>query len=94
MVSKATVLTMYLLPEVNLKLRPKILDEMKPGSRVVSHAFTMGDWQADAFQQHRPAIRDDHGPVLLHPDDAGTGNLCRPGATGHRRKRRSCCKDA
>ena len=47
---EATVLTMYLLPEVNLKLRPKILDEMKPGSRVVSHAFTMGDWQPDKHE--------------------------------------------
>ncbi len=43
--SKADVLTLYLLPDVNLKLRPKIQAEMKPGSRVVSHAFTMGDWQ-------------------------------------------------
>jgi tRNA G37 N-methylase Trm5 len=45
--SKATVVTMYLLPELNLKLRPTIL-KMKPGTRVVSHAFTMGDWEADA----------------------------------------------
>ena len=44
--SKATVLTLYLLPSLNLKLRPTILD-MKPGTRVVSHAFTMDDWQAD-----------------------------------------------
>jgi SAM-dependent methyltransferase len=44
--SKATVLTLYLLPSLNLKLRPTILN-MKPGTRVVSHAFTMGDWQAD-----------------------------------------------
>jgi len=42
--SQADVLTMYLLPSVNLKLRPKILKEMKPGARVVSHAFDMGDW--------------------------------------------------
>lgn len=47
---EASVLTMYLLPEVNLKLRPKILDEMKPGSRIVSHAFTMGDWQPDKHE--------------------------------------------
>jgi len=46
--AKADVLTMYLLPEINLKLRPKILSEMKPGSRVASHAFSMGDWAADA----------------------------------------------
>ena len=44
--SKATVLTMYLLPSLNLKLRPTILN-MRPGTRVVSHAFTMDDWQPD-----------------------------------------------
>jgi len=44
--SQATVLTMYLLPSLNVKLRPTILN-MKPGTRVVSHAFTMDDWQAD-----------------------------------------------
>lgn len=44
--SKATVLTLYLLPSLNVKLRPTILN-MKPGTRVVSHAFTMDDWEAD-----------------------------------------------
>lgn len=44
--SDATVITLYLLPELNLKLRPTIL-EMKPGTRVVSHSFLMGDWQPD-----------------------------------------------
>jgi len=44
--SKATVLTLYLLPSLNIKLRPTIL-KMKPGTRVVSHAFSMDDWQAD-----------------------------------------------
>ena len=44
--SEATVVTMYLLSSLNLKLRPKILD-LKPGTRVVSHAFDMGDWKAD-----------------------------------------------
>jgi SAM-dependent methyltransferase len=44
--SKATVVTMYLLPDLNLKLRPIVL-KMKPGTRVVSHAFTMGDWEPD-----------------------------------------------
>ncbi len=42
----AAVVTMYLLPGLNLKLRPTVLD-MRPGTRVVSHAFTMGDWEAD-----------------------------------------------
>ncbi len=46
--SKADVMTMYLLDEINLSLRPKILSELKPGSRVVSHAFDMGTWPPDA----------------------------------------------
>jgi len=45
--SKADVLTLYLLPEVNLKLRSKILKELKPGTRIVSHAFDMGDWEPE-----------------------------------------------
>lgn len=44
--SPATVITMYLLPRVNLELRPKLL-ELKPGTRLVSHDFSMGDWRAD-----------------------------------------------
>ena len=44
--SQATVVTMYLLPDLNMKLRPKIL-EMKPGTRVISHAFNMEDWEPD-----------------------------------------------
>jgi len=44
--SKATVITMYLLPQLNLKLRPTLLG-LKPGTRVVSHAFNMGDWPFD-----------------------------------------------
>jgi len=43
--SEATVVTLYLLPEVNLKLRPKLLKELKPGTRIVSHAFDMGEWK-------------------------------------------------
>jgi len=42
----ATVVTLYLLPSLNVKLRPKLLD-MKPGTRVVSHVFRMGDWEPD-----------------------------------------------
>ncbi|MGB7156734.1 MAG: methyltransferase domain-containing protein [Tepidisphaeraceae bacterium] len=47
----ADVLAMYLLPDVNMKLRPKILDGMKPGSRIVSHSFDMDDWKPDAEDQ-------------------------------------------
>jgi precorrin-6B methylase 2 len=45
--SKATVITMFLLPQINLKLRPKLLD-LKPGTRIVSNSFTMEEWEADA----------------------------------------------
>ncbi|TMA09501.1 MAG: class I SAM-dependent methyltransferase [Deltaproteobacteria bacterium] len=44
--SQATVITMFLLPEINLRLRPKILD-LKPGTRIVSNSFTMGEWKDD-----------------------------------------------
>jgi hypothetical protein len=44
--SQATVITLFLLPDINIKLRPKILD-LKPGTRIVSNTFTMGEWTAD-----------------------------------------------
>ena len=43
-ISEATVVTMYLSPEVNLRLRPKLLSQLKPGSRIVSHDYPIGDW--------------------------------------------------
>lgn len=46
--SQATVVFLYLLQSVNIQLRPHILSQLRPGSRVVSHAFDMGDWKADA----------------------------------------------
>ncbi len=46
--SSADVVTMYLLPEVNLRLRPQLFAQLKPGTRVVSHAFDMGDWKPEA----------------------------------------------
>lgn len=45
-----TVLTLYLLPEINLRLRPRILAQMEPGARVVSNTFDMGDWRPDQRQ--------------------------------------------
>jgi SAM-dependent methyltransferase len=45
--SEATVITMFLLPEINLKLRPRLLT-LKPGTRIVSNTFTMGDWEPDS----------------------------------------------
>jgi tRNA G37 N-methylase Trm5 len=49
--SPASVVTMYLLPDVNLKLKPNLLSQLKPGSRVVSHSFDMGDWKADKIER-------------------------------------------
>ncbi len=45
--SKATVVTLYLLPSLNVKLMPKLMKELRPGTRVVSHAFDMGDWKPE-----------------------------------------------
>jgi hypothetical protein len=46
-IAKATVVTLYLLPEVNLKLRPRLLAELRPGTRIVSHGFGLGEWHPD-----------------------------------------------
>lgn len=46
--SPASVITLYLLSDVNLRLRPRILEQLRPGTRVVSHAFDMRDWQPDS----------------------------------------------
>lgn len=49
-ISKATVISMYLLPTVNMRLRPFVLN-LKPGTRIVSHDFDMGDWKADKIEK-------------------------------------------
>lgn len=46
-ISKATVITMYLFPQVNMRLRPRFLKELKPGTRIVSHEFDLDEWQPD-----------------------------------------------
>ena len=46
-ISEATVVTLYLLSSLNVKLRPKLLRELKPGTRIVSHSFDMGDWKPE-----------------------------------------------
>lgn len=50
-IRSASVVTLYLLPDINLRLRPRLLTELKPGARVVSHAFDMADWVPDAHAQ-------------------------------------------
>lgn len=56
----ASVLTMYLLPEVNLKLRPNVWKQLKPGSRVVSHDFDMGDWKPMKVEHIKDNSNWDH----------------------------------
>lgn len=46
-IKQATIVTLYLLESVNLELRPRLLSQLRPGTRIVSHAFDMGDWKAD-----------------------------------------------
>lgn len=50
-ISKATVVTLYLLPELNVKLRPELFRQLKPGTRIVSHDFDMGDWKPERVVQ-------------------------------------------
>jgi SAM-dependent methyltransferase len=52
-IHEATVVTLFLLPKVNLRLRPKLLRELKPGTRIVSNTFDMGDWKPDKEQTLR-----------------------------------------
>jgi SAM-dependent methyltransferase len=56
---EANVVTLYLLPDVNLRLRPKLLAQLAPGTRVVSHAFNMGDWEPQRTE------RVEHTTVFL-----------------------------
>jgi protein-L-isoaspartate O-methyltransferase len=55
--SDATVVTLYLLPRINRKLRPKLLKELKPGTRVVSHDFDMGNWKPNRVLQVKGSTR-------------------------------------
>src|SRR4029077_4057952 len=68
--SSATVVTIYLLPEVNLMVRPKLLATLKPGTRIVSHDYGMGEWKPD--QQFvldvpdKPVGRDKKSTILFY----------------------------
>jgi SAM-dependent methyltransferase len=50
-IHEATVVSLFLLPNINLKLRPKLLQDLKPGTRVVSNTFDMGDWKPEQESQ-------------------------------------------
>jgi tRNA G37 N-methylase Trm5 len=64
--SPASVLTMYLLPEVNLMIRPNIWKQMKPGSRIVAHDFDMGDWKPLKTENIKDSSSWDHTLYLWH----------------------------
>ncbi|HUT62870.1 MAG TPA: methyltransferase domain-containing protein [Anaerolineae bacterium] len=84
--SEATVLTLYLLPNVNLKLRPKILRDMKPGSRIVSHDFNMGEWEPDKNANDNPNLGYHSVYFWIVPANVGgTWELTTPSDTGARR---------
>jgi SAM-dependent methyltransferase len=65
----ATVVTLYLRDDVNLRLRPKLLSELAPGSRVVSHDFDMGDWRPDRTQRVRGPYRNHTLYLWMVPAD-------------------------
>jgi SAM-dependent methyltransferase len=67
-ISSATVITIYLSPALNLKLRPKLL-ALRPGTRIVSHDFDMGDWRPDRVQRVRGPNRDHRLYLWLVPAD-------------------------
>ena len=67
--SPATVVTMYLLPEVNLMLRPNVWRQLKPGSRVVSHDFDMGDWKPVKNESIKDRSGWDHTLYLWRVSD-------------------------
>ncbi len=62
-IHEATVVTLFLLSDINLKLRPKLLRDLKPGTRVVSNTFTMGDWKPE---KEVTVGDDDHPSYLSH----------------------------
>ena len=62
-IHEATVVTLFLLPEVNMRLRPKLLQELQPGTRIVSNTFDMGDWKPDKEQKLND---DDYDGGLSH----------------------------
>ncbi|NWF84134.1 MAG: methyltransferase domain-containing protein [Bryobacteraceae bacterium] len=56
-IHEATIVTLFLLPNINLKLKPKLMRDLKPGTRIVSNTFDMGDWKAEK----ETTLEDDNG---------------------------------
>ena len=62
----ATVVTIYLSREANLKLRPRLFSQLRPGSRVISHEFDMGEWQPSRILRFRDTAGGEHTLLLWH----------------------------
>ena len=75
-ISKADVISMYLLTDLNIRLRPKLLD-LKPGTRLVSHAFSMGDWTPERRKRCRRATTCISGSCRPRSRAAGTCSAAR-----------------
>jgi SAM-dependent methyltransferase len=93
-ISKATVVTLYLYPELNLRLRPKLFRELRPGTRIVSHEFDMDDWKPDnmgtvhnvkLYYKPNPTTKDTNYYYWVIPADvAGTWCWTLTTSTGRR----------
>jgi Cyclopropane fatty acid synthase and related methyltransferases len=73
-VSTATVVTLYLVSSANLKLRPLLTKQLQPGTRIVSHAFGMGDWQPDKVDKFTDARGDERVIYLWRADGKPRSN--------------------
>jgi len=62
-IGDATVVTLFLVPQVNLKLRPKLMKDLKPGTRVVSNTFDMGDWKAEKESTIAPSEESEYSSL-------------------------------
>ena len=87
-VSEANVVTLYLFPEVNEALAPMLKKTLKPGARIVSHDFLIGDWKPDKQIDVKDAGGDLHDAVFVddqvirgEPGASATGVKCEPGQT-------------
>ncbi len=67
-IREASVVTLYLLPELNLQLRPKLLRDLRPGSRIVAHEFDMADWKPDRIGKS-PKVKLYYHPAIPYEKD-------------------------
>ncbi len=84
---EATVVTMYLLSSVNLELRPRLLDQLRPGTRIVSHSFDMGDWEPDQVVEVTEGARGTIYYWVIPAKIGGTWELTLPSGAGPRTAR-------